>query len=334
MSSPLVRYGIAGFGRHAVKRLMPGFATAQKSRATALTRRKIADARSSAREFDIPLAFDSTAAMARSPEVDAIFIASPDALHLQDALDSFAAGKAVLCEKPMAMNAAEALQMVTAAQLAGVLLGVAQVFRFNQSVNRAREIVASGELGAIRFASLEFHYLGTGHPRQWLTDAALACGGPMADVGVHCIDALRYILQQEVVRVRVEARQDAESGPFECAATIFLDLAHGTEARVAVSTRADYHSPLSLQGAGGTLDAADALNVIKPIVMNIRAGSTTRQEQALNIDAYARQVDAFSAWLLDGTPFPAPGSDGVRNQLILDAAYRSWRSGRAEPVPA
>ena len=108
---------------------MPGFAQAHNCTVTALTRRDADRARESAREYGIAHAFTSTAEMCACPEVDAVFIATPDATHLADVFDAIRFGKPVLVEKPMAMNAAEAQQMVDAARSAGVMLGVAHVMR-------------------------------------------------------------------------------------------------------------------------------------------------------------------------------------------------------------
>src|SRR3954463_3343060 len=107
----MVRFGIVGFGLHAVKRLMPGFALSKNCTVTALSRRDMPQARESAREFKIPLAFDSAAELCRSAEVDAVLVTTPNSLHLKDVLTAIEAAKHVLCEKPLAMNAAEAREM-------------------------------------------------------------------------------------------------------------------------------------------------------------------------------------------------------------------------------
>src|ERR1700757_1079056 len=152
----MVRFGIVGFGLHAVRRLMPGFQLAKKCRVTALSRRTMEKARESAEQYNIPLAFDSAAELCRSPEVDAVLVTTPDAMHLADVLLAIEHGKPVLCEKPMAMNASECRQMVEAARGAHVLLGVAQVFRFEESTLRLRDRVASGQIGYPVFARVEF----------------------------------------------------------------------------------------------------------------------------------------------------------------------------------
>src|SRR5215470_2368451 len=143
----MVRFGIVGFGLHAVKRLMPGFALAKRSQVTALSRRTLEKARASAHEFQIPLAFDSADQLCASSEVDAVFIATPNSFHLADVLTAIRHGKPVLCEKPLGMNADECRMMVEAAEKAPVLFGVAQVFRFENSTHWLRKQVAEGRIG-------------------------------------------------------------------------------------------------------------------------------------------------------------------------------------------
>src|SRR5207248_1926658 len=247
----MIRFGILGFGLHAVKRVMPGFAAAKNCLVTALSRRDIGKAQESARRFNIPLAFDSAEELCRSSEVDAVFVTTPNACHLSDVLLAINCGKPVLCEKPMAVNADECRRMVEAARESKLLLGVAQVFRFENSTARLRERIAAGQIGRPIFARSEFSFQAAGgHPRTWLYD------------------------------------------------------------------RAD-----------------DGLNVEHPITLELRRdGAIAESETVLNQGAYARQVDAFAAAVEGTSEFPVPGKEGWQNQEILDAAYLSLKSGRAEPV--
>ena len=329
----MIRFGILGFGLHAVRRLMPGFALAQSCRVSALSRRDLKKAQASAAEFKIPLAFDSAEQLCRSPEVDAVFVATPNSCHLQDVLLAVRCGKPVLCEKPMAMNADECQQMVEAARRANVLLGVAQVFRFEDSTARLRERIAAGQIGNPVLARSEFSYQGRNHARTWLTDASIAGGGPLADVGVHCIDALRYVLNDEVVSVATLSTTDADSGEVEAAAVLSLKFARGTLGSVLVSIRADYRTPLEIVGETGVLRADDGLNVERQINLQLcRDGSVVESEPVSNRYAYARQVDMFATAVETRSPFSVPGEEGWQNQVILDAAYRSIKTGRAEQV--
>jgi predicted dehydrogenase len=331
----MIRFGILGFGLHGGKRLMPGFALAKNCRATALSRRSMQKAEESARQWNIPLAFDSAEELCRSPEVDAVLVTTPNSCHLQDVLLALRCGKPVLCEKPMGIHADECRQMVEVARQARLLLGVAQVFRFEESTARLRERVARGQIGTPVFARAEFSFPGgAGHPRQWLNDPAVAGGGPIADVGVHAIDALRFILQDEVVRVSGRGTSDNISAQQEAAAALLLEFSRGTLGVVMVSFRAEYRTPLEFVGSQGVLRVDDGLNVERPITLQLkRDGAIVEEEVVSNSLAYARQVDAFAAALEGNGAFPVPGEEGWQNQEILDAAYRSLKSGRAEPVP-
>jgi predicted dehydrogenase len=330
----MIRFGIAGFGLHAVRRLMPGFALARNCKVVALSRRDSNKARKAAVQYGVPHVFASTEELCRCPEVDAVLVTTPNACHLEDVLTAVAARKPVLCEKPMGMNADECRQMVEAARKAGVLLGVAQVFRFEESTERFRARIAAGDIGRPIFARAEFSFPDSGHHRTWLYDRSLAGGGPIADVGVHCIDALRYILQDEPRRVSVVGRSDERSGNVESAAIVTLEFQRGTLATVLVSFRAHYRTPLEIVGDAGVVRADDALNVEYPIKLELwRDGQRVAEETVSNHLAYARQVDAFAAAVEGQEVFPVPGQQGLQNQIILDAAYRSLSSGKSQEMP-
>src|SRR5215813_13639398 len=115
MNEP-VRFAILGFGHHAVRRLLPAFARSEKTRLVGMWRRDQSAARQNCAEHGIAHCFASPEELCASPEVDAVFITSPDAMHYADTLLALRHGKAVLCEKPVAMNAQEARAMADAAK--------------------------------------------------------------------------------------------------------------------------------------------------------------------------------------------------------------------------
>jgi predicted dehydrogenase len=329
----MIRFGIVGFGLHGDRRLMPGFERATNCRVVALSRRDPAKAEASAQRYSIPHVFTTTEELCRCPEVDAVLVTSPDVLHHEDVLTAIRAGKPVLCEKPMAMNADQCRSMVEAARRANVLLGVAHIFRFEESTARLREQIAAGAIGRPVFARAEFCYPATGHGRAWLYDRTMAAGGPVADVGVHCLDTLRYVLQDDPVRVLTLARSDENSGSVEAAAVLSLEFSQGTLATILVSTRANYRTPLEFVGAQGVLRADDGLTVDRPVTVELwREQKVVASETVSNQLAYARQVDSFAAAVEGKQPFPVPGEIGWQNQVVLDAAYRSASSGRAEEI--
>jgi len=326
----MIRFGIAGFGLHAVKRLMPGFAKATNCKVTALTRRDPERARASAQEYGIAHAFTTTAELCACPDVDAVFIATPDALHLADVLEEARHKKHILVEKPMAMNADEAGQMVEAAKSAGVILGVAHVMRFEETVRWFREKVAAGAIGKPVLARAAFVAPLLQSARTWIDNPKLATGGPLADVGVHCFDTLKYVLNDEVRSVMAQAHYD-EHWTVEASGTTLFEFESGTLATMSVSARAPYQTLLEVTGEGGILSAVNALNVEYPVTLEHRKGfDVVERREASNTDAYTAQVEAFAAAVQAGKPFEIPGEVGLANQRILDAIFRSVKSSRAE----
>lgn len=330
----MVRFGIVGFGLHAVKRLMPGFSLSKLCRVTALSRRNLAVAKQSAAQYNIPLAFDSAADLCASSQVDAVLVTTPNACHLADVLTAIASGKPVLCEKPLAVNADECKTMVEAARAGRVLLGVAQVFRFNESVCVLREWAAAARMGRLVFARSEFSFFADStHPRKWLYDAAVAGGGPILDVGVHCIDTLRFILGDEIVRVSARAVSDDRSGTVESAATLTLEFSRGALGNIMVSFRAPYRTPIELIGEQGVVRTENALNVGHPVeIQFLREATVLDTQTTSNNQAYALQVDAFAEAIEGKSEFPVSGEEGWRNQQILDAALRSAKTGKVVEI--
>ncbi len=307
---------------------MPGFRGARRATVSALSRRSMEKALATAQRYAIPHAFDSKEALCRCPDVDAVLVTTPNNEHYADVLLALSCGKPVLCEKPMAMDANEAEQMVRAAHAARLSLGIAQVFRFEVGAQRLRERVAAGEIGRPVFARAEFSYQGRNHPRAWLLDRSISGGGPISDVGVHCLDALRFILDDEIVRVSTLGQSDADSGSVEAAAVVSLGFSRGTLGVLQVSLRADYRTPLEIVGESGVLRADNALTVDFPVRIELwQSGKLVATEEVHNSGAYAAQVDAFAALLEDGTPFPVPAEEGWINQKVLDAAYSSMDNG-------
>ena len=210
----MVRYGILGFGLHGWKRLVPAFAGAKNSKLTGIgaeisIRRRPTPAITASKQGSL------AQELCASPEVDAVFVTSPDALHMRDSLMAISHRKAVLCEKPLAMSVAEVEQMLAHAKKANVQFGVAQNFRYNRSVDLIREWVEAGRIGQTGFRDIPFLFSECRQSARRTYDPSLARGGPIGDVGIHCLDVLRYILQDNVTAVTTLAHRDANSGAWK-----------------------------------------------------------------------------------------------------------------------
>jgi 1,5-anhydro-D-fructose reductase (1,5-anhydro-D-mannitol-forming) len=333
MTQSRVRFAILGFGHHAVRRLLPAFLQCEQATLTGMWRRDQEAALKNCAEYGIPHCFPTREALCSSPDVDVVFITSPDAMHREDTLLALQHGKAVLCEKPLAMNATEAEEMVAAAKATGKLFGVAQNFRFNRSLEWMREQIAAGRIGKPQLAHAQYSYPAAQAPRRWITDPTLACGGPIADVGVHCIDALRFVLGQDVSSVSTVARKDETSGKVEAIASLQLEMTGGVYANVTASARALYRTLVEVTGSDGVLIAENGLTVDRPVELVVRrAGELVETVTVENGDGYTRMLDSFALAFRDAGTFAASGDDGVANMRALDAAYASWQSGLREAL--
>jgi 1,5-anhydro-D-fructose reductase (1,5-anhydro-D-mannitol-forming) len=331
MNQSPVRFAILGFGHHAVRRLVPAFAKSERAVLTGMWRRDAAAAAQNCAELGIPHCFATREDLCASPEVDVVFITSPDSMHRDDMLVALRHGKAVLCEKPLSMNAAEAEEMAAAAQAAGLLFGVGQNFRYNRSLEWLRDKVREGAIGEPQLAHALYAYPAKSAPRKWIADPTLACGGPIADVGVHCMDALRYVLEREISSITTLARMD--EGTVDAVASLQLEMTGGLYASVSVSARAAYRTLVEVTGSDGVLIAENGLTVDRPVELMLRrAGQLVETTTVENGDGYVRMLDSFAAAYRGEGTFAASGEDGVKNMRALDAAYKSWRSGVRELV--
>jgi predicted dehydrogenase len=326
----MVRYGILGFGHHAIKRLMPAFAEGQ---VTGMWRRDPAKAQANARQFHIPHVFDSAEDLCASPEIDAVFVVSPDALHLPYVLLAAQHGKHVLCEKPLALNAAEVEKMLFATRAAGVVFGAAQNMRYNASVQLMREWIAEGRIGQPLLAHSQFCYNAERSPRAWIYDPAIATGGPIGDVAIHCLDTLRYVLATDITEVSTLARKDAQSGAVESHAVVNMAFGNGALGAVTVTTRGSYRSLVEITGETGVILCENGLTVDHPVdVVLYRQDKVAAHQRVSNANAYTRMIDAFSAAVEGRGTYLATGEDGLHNQRVLDAAYKSWHIGTKQIV--
>lgn len=333
MTQPRVRFAILGFGHHAVRRLIPAFRRTEHVSLTGMWRRDHAVAQKNAAEFHIPHCFETREELCASPEVDVVFITSPDAMHKDDLTLAVAHGKAVLCEKPLAMNAVDAEAMAEAAKAAGVLYGSGQNFRYNHTLDWMREQIAAGRIGHPQLAHAQYCYPAQQAPRRWIADPTLACGGPIADVGVHCIDALRYVLGQEVTSISTLARKDEPGDLVEATATLQMEMTGNVLANVTADARAPYRTLVEIVGSEGVLVAENGLTVDRPVdIVLRRAGEVVETKRLENGDGYVRMLDSFARAFRGQETYRASGEDGVLNMRALDAAYKSWHSGAREKV--
>jgi 1,5-anhydro-D-fructose reductase (1,5-anhydro-D-mannitol-forming) len=322
----IVRYGILGYGRWGERVVAPALRTSPNSTCVALQKRSADAARRAAREAGIPLAFEDAAELVAHPEVDAVFIASANGLHCPQTVLAAEAGKHVLVEKPMALSVGEAERMIEACRQNNVRLMVGHMIRFSPHARRMREIVQSGLLGTVVSARADFVYDASISTRSWLLDRVMAGGGPVFDVGVHCLDTLRFVLDDEVVSVKSHLEPQPSAQRTEEVANLSMAFAQGTLASIHCSYRAPVRRrSIEIVGERAMLSSEEFTLGRTTIPLRLTFGerdlpTEVRIEEIDVPDLYVEEITHLSDCILTGREPISSGSNGLANQRVLDQA--------------
>ena len=268
--------------------------------------------------------------------VDVVYVASPNAAHEEQVTAAAAAGKHVLCEKPLAMTAAACRSMIDACARAGVVLGTAFQFRHAPAHLLLRDLVATGALGRPVLADAAVSVPGgLGAPR-WYADPNLAGGGILPMSGVHRIDLLRFVLGAEVAEVAAMIDPGRDVRPDEQTAVVVLRFTDGTLATLRCAFGAGPGGdPVTVHGTAGSAEGtgttaqwwgADGGRI------RLRLGGSDTETTFDRADLYLRQVDDFCAAVRDGKPPAATGADGLRAACVVEAVYTAAATGATVAV--
>jgi len=334
-SSRRLRYGIIGFGEFAERAVLPAMRAADNVEVVALPKRSAAEAAAKARAHNIRLAFSSVEELVAHPEVDAVFIVSANAAHCPETLAAAKEGKHVLVEKPMALNVREAGQMIEACRNAGVRLMVGHLVRFSPMIRHIRDLVRSGALGSITHARADFVYDARTSRRRWLHKRAIAGGGPVFDIGVHCLDTLRFLLDDEVASVLSVLTPSPTPEATEESALIGLRFSRGTIGAVFCSYASSVRDKqLEIIGTQGLIKAGDFSSGGHDTGMTMTLGTDAHPETIVKTfsipNLVTAEVQHFTAAVLEGGELESPGENGLANQRVLDAAMAGGMQGGSE----
>ena len=323
-----VRFGIIGFGAFAERTIAPAIQSSPNAELVAIQKRSLAAAEEKARTIHVPLAFDSVEALTSHPEIDAVFVVSAVVRHAQDTMTAARAGKHVLVEKPMAIHAAEAKQMIEVCREKNVKLMVGQMVRLSPLIVRMKKLIRSGIIGEVAFVKTEYVYDARLSQRQWLQDKKTAGGGATFDIGVHCLDTIRFLLDDEIVSVKSQLAPTPTETNTEKTSLMALKFSQGTPASIFCSFTTSYRrSVIEVIGQEGSLAAENFTMSNLTIPMKIILGKNgviaeTQEEQIVVPNLYEKEVTLFSESILNNTIVPVPGEEGLKNQHVLDEAMK------------
>ena len=267
--------------------------------------------------------------------VDAIYLATPNALHAEQALVALAADKHVLVEKPMALTEDDARAMVEAAAARTLVLGVGFHLRFHPVHAEMRRMIAAGDIGAPTFANGLFGSLANIRPGAWQIDPVLAGHGSLTGLGVHLIDLLPWLLGSRIEEVA--AMSDGPDGdrPVESLTSALLRFEGGAQGVLTSSRRlANARNDVSIYGSECLLEAVGTVAVEPAGSMRETAAGTTRTRELPLVDHYRLEIESFARAVAEGTPFGAPGAAGVASVAVTSAIARAAATGRTAAIDA
>ncbi len=343
--------GIIGTG-FARTTQIPAFHACDGARVVSIASGRRANAERVAREFDIPHATGDWREVVARDDVHLISIVTPPSTHAEMTLAALAAGKAVLCEKPMAMNAGETARMREAARASGLLAHIDHELRFLPARRRMREMIRAGEIGVVRHVKFLFRSdmrATTARGWDWWSDRE-AGGGTLGAIGSHAVDTLRWLTDARVSRVsallstHVAERPHAETGgarpvTSDDEANLLLHFSEGATGVVAMSVvepgRAEHRVQVfGAEGAvmhdGGRLFHArvgegewrEVETESAPLAAGMRDNEWSR-----GFTVFAREIIAALREGRTTVEDAATFDDGHRIQLVLDAARNAHDGG-------
>jgi len=327
----MVRWGIIGLGKIADSEIAPAINASPQGVLRGVVSRDQGRADSFAKRHDAALALTDFADLLADPAVDAVYIATPNALHADQVVAAARAGKHVLCDKPLALSIADAQRAVAACDQAGVRLGITFQTRYHGNFSRFREIVQDGSLGEIRVAQVEMSS-GRTLLKGWRTDPALAGLGTINNIGVHAFDLLRFLFGAEVTEVTALTGHEEGLAPETLALTL-LRFDSGALGYVNVNQSVSHpQADITVYGTKGRVvgRSCTRMNMHGTLTITTSSGETTLETSSY--DAYTRTIAAFEDAIAAGRAPSPSGLDGLRSVELTSAIAQALRTGHTMAV--
>jgi predicted dehydrogenase len=318
-----LRWGVLSTAAIGLKKVIPAMQGSRYCDVAAIASRDAARAEDAARRLGIPRSFGSYEAVLADPDIDAVYIPLPNHLHAGWTLRAAAAGKHVLCEKPLAMSEAQAREMVEGCRSAGVKLMEAFMYRLHPQWVRVREMLAQGQLGDLLAVETFFSYRNL-DPTN-IRNVPAYGGGALMDIGCYAVNVSRMLFGTEPVGVAGAVYRDARFGT-DVLTSATLDFG-GRHATFTCSTQLEPDQRVHLVGTQGRLRVEIPFNIPpdRPTRLSFTAGGSppvdphTEEIEIPAADQYGIQGDGFSRAVLDDTEVPIPPQDAIANLHVIDA---------------
>ncbi len=336
-----VGFAILGLGRLSLEEILPAFSSCKHARPTALISGDPDKAKIIAAQYGIrhTYTYAEMDAIRSNPEIQAVYIVTPNALHREYTERVARLGKHVLCEKPMTVSTEDAQAMINACEHAKVQLMVAYRIQYEHNNRYLVELVRGGKLGDIR----SIHAINTQNqsaPDQWRQIRALSGGGSLPDIGLYCLNTVRALTGEEPVEVSAvihSPKDDARFREVEDLIDFTLRFPSGIVAACTSCYSAHKHADMQVMGVEASAHLANAFNYSgQKLTVSRRDGITEAEtEYTLNPShQFALEIDHFAECIKTGKKPRTGGAEGLQDQKLMEAIYQSAQSRRPVPLPA
>jgi predicted dehydrogenase len=328
-----VSWGVLGVAKIGVEKVIPAMQLGALTSVDAIASRDRARAKEAAAKLGIAKAYGSYEELLADPTIDAIYNPLPNELHVPWTLRALEAGKHVLCEKPIALDADEASALIAARDRSGKQVAEAFMVRFHPQWRRAHELAHSGAIGQLRAIQtfFSYHLLDPTNIRNKPPG-----GGALFDIGCYAVLTARYIFGADPTRVIAALDIDPAMGTDRLTSAL-LEFADGRHVTFTCATQTSAHQRVTISGDKGRIEIAIPFNAPpdRPTRITIDSGADlvgggARTEEFPTCDQYTLQGDAFSRAVLGEAPLGYAIEDAIANMRVIDALFRSGRSGRWE----
>ena len=326
-----LQLGILGVSNFYKKRIAIPVAQSPAITVVAIASRSLEKAEAAARDYDIDQAHGAYEALLANNQVEAVYISLPNHLHAEWIKRAADAGKHVICEKPLALDAAEAEDCLQYAAERGVVVMEAFMYRWHPQWQHVRQIVRQLEIGQVQLVESFFGFKNT-DPDD-IRNSPDTGGGALYDVGCYAVSCSRFILNREPQRVISLVQTDPQFQT-DVLFSGMMDFGEGARATFTVGTQTFPYQRVVVHGTGGIITLIIPFNAHADVEAHVvvRGNVDTRDIYLPPEDQYVLEFEGFARAVRDGQPVPVPPEDSIANLRVLDALRRSGQSERWETV--
>ena len=342
--SERVGFAVVGLGRLSLEEILPAFAESLKAKPVALVSGTPDKLEAVARQYGIPRAachdYASLERLRENPDVKAVYVVLPNGMHRAFTERAAAAGKHVLCEKPMATSSADARAMVAACERARVKLMIAYRIQYETTNRRLARLVREKTFGrALGMSAINVQTVAENGAEQWRHKRALSGGGSLPDIGLYCLNTARFLTGEEPTGVfawSITPAGDPRFAEVEETVSFQLRFPSGFLANCFTSYggRDDKHQRLNFERA--VVDMPNAyLYRGQRLVVTTRDGDATSQAELVlkPKNQFAAEIDHMAECILHDRRPRTPGEEGVQDHVLMEAIYESARTGAPVTLP-